>query len=282
MTKGDIIILKFQKLLIVVILLILGAGIGIALPRSQQDEHLGYQNTPLLPGGKWHVHDGLRAQPKIIDPGFSSVDNTPGKAPSDATVLFDGKDLSHWQTNGGEAKWNIVKGDLVIKPGSGSINTKELIGDCQLHIEWMEPTTIRGSGQGRGNSGVIFFNKYEIQVLDSYTSKTYPDGQAGSIYGCYPPLVNAMRKQGEWQVYDILFTVPRFMGEKLVKPGYFTVIHNGVVLHNHAELLGETQHKQFPVYHPHEPKGSLYLQDHGNPIHFRNIWVRELKDYDVQ
>jgi hypothetical protein len=127
---------------------------------------------------------------------------------------------------------------------------------------------------------VIFFGRYEIQVLDSYDNKTYPDGQAAAIYGSWPPLVNAMRKPGEWNVYDIMFTVPHFDGDKLVKPGYFTVMHNGVVVHNHAELLGDTNHRQLPVYHPHPPRGSLVLQDHGNRVRYRNIWYRELKDYD--
>ena len=159
--------------------------------------------------------------------------------------------------------------------------TKDPIGDCHLHIEWSAPSPGRGSSQGRGNSGVLFFGRYEIQVLDSFDNKTYPDGQAASIYGTYPPLVNAMRKPGEWNVYDIIFTVPRFENDKLVKPGYFTVLHNGVVVHNHAELLGDSNHRALPTYRPHPPKGQLVLQDHGNPVRYRNIWYRELKDYDT-
>ena len=273
---------RTSKWILAGLILTAGAGLGAAIhARAQNNEHLGYQDTPLVPGMKWHVHDGLRPQPKVIEPGTASTNEAPGRPPSDATILFDGKDLSHWLNgNGAAAKWKIEGDNLVIAPGSGSIRTTDQIGDCQLHIEWMEPTTIRGSGQGRGNSGVIFFNKYEIQVLDSYNSKTYPDGQAGSIYGSYPPLVNATRKQGEWQVYDILFTVPRFENEKLTKPGYFTILHNGVVLHNHAELLGESIHRQAAKYSPHPEKGSLFLQDHGNPIRYRNIWFRELKNYD--
>ena len=264
------------------LLLTLGAGFGAALTaRAQQQEHFGYQDTPILPGGKWHVHDGTRPQPKVIDPGSFSSQETPGKPPSDAIVLFDGKDLSHWKAgNGGPATWTVQDGMMVIAPKAGSIATKDEIGDCQLHIEWSEPTTVTGRDQGRGNSGVLFFGRYEIQVLDSFESKTYPDGQASAIYGTYPPLVNATRKPGEWQVYDILFTVPRFEGDKLVKPGYFTVLHNGVVVHNHAELLGDSNHRALPSYHPHPPKGSLVLQDHGNPVRYRNIWYRELKDYD--
>ncbi|HLK57585.1 MAG TPA: DUF1080 domain-containing protein [Chthonomonadaceae bacterium] len=264
------------------LLLAVGVGFGIALTaRAQQQEHFGYQDTPMLPGGKWHVHDGTRPQPKIIDPGTASTQDTPGKPPSDAIVLFDGKDLSHWKAgNGGPAGWKVENGYMEVAPKSGSIISRDEFSDCQMHVEWCEPTTIRGRDQGRGNSGVIFFGKYEIQVLDSYESKTYPDGQAAAIYGSYPPLVNAMRKQGEWQVYDILFTAPRFDGDKLVKPGYFTVFHNGVAVHNHAELLGDSNHRALPSYTLHTSKGPLLLQDHGNPVRFRNIWYRELKDYD--
>ncbi len=264
-------------------LLLIGAGSGAVLKaRAQQaDEHLGYQDTPMLPGGKWHVHDGLRPQPKEIDPGTFSSQEMPGTPPSDAIVLFDGKDLSHWKNgNGGPAGWTVENGYMKIAPKSGSISTRDEIGDCQLHIEWSAPTPPRGRGQERGNSGVLFFGRYEIQVLDSYQAKTYPDGQASAIYGTYPPLVNATRKPGEWQVYDILFTVPRFDGAKLVKPGYFTVLHNGVVVHNHAELLGNSNHRALPNYVAHPLKGSLVLQDHGNPVRYRNIWYRELKDYD--
>lgn len=264
------------------LLLAFGAGGGAVLTAraQQQDEHLGYQDTPIIPGHKWHVHDGLRPQPKEIDPGAFSSNDMPGKPPSDANVLFDGKDISHWKsTGGGDAGWKVENGYMQVA-GKDSIATRDEIGDCQLHIEWSAPTPPKGAGQGRGNSGVLFFGRYEIQVLDSYQAKTYPDGQAASIYGSYPPLVNATRKPGAWQMYDIIFTVPRFEGEKLVKPGYFTVLHNGVVMHNHAELLGTSNHRALPNYQPHPPKGSLVLQNHGNPVRYRNVWYRELKDYD--
>lgn len=262
-------------------LLAAGVGIGVAFTAGAQDQKLGYSDTPLLPGGKWHVHDGDRPQPRIIDPGTASTQEQAGKPPSDAVILFDGKDLSRWQgANGSPAKWKVENGYMMITPGGGTISTKDEIGDCQLHIEWSAPVPPKGSGQGRGNSGVLFFGKYEIQVLDSFDNKTYPDGQAASIYGTYPPLVNAMRKPGEWQVYDIVFTVPRFENGKLVKPGYFTVFHNGVLVHNHAELLGDSSHRQLPKYSPHPPRGRLFLQDHGDPVRYRNIWYRELKSYD--
>jgi hypothetical protein len=274
-----------QKLVWVGALLAAGAGVGATFTARAQQQNLGYQDTPLLPGGKWHVHDGTRPQPKIIDPGTASTQEKAGKPPADAVVLFDGTDLSKWQTNGGPAKWKVENGYMEVAGRAGSIETKEPIGDCHFHIEWSAPVPPRGNGQGRGNSGVLFFAKeaspgYEVQVLDSYDNKTYPDGQAGAIYGSYPPLVNVTRKPGEWNTYDILFTAPRFENGKLSKPGYFTVLHNGVVLHNHAELLGSTFHREHPKYTPHPPKGILMLQDHGNPVRYRNIWYRELKDYD--
>lgn len=278
--------IQLRKALSVGALLALGAGIGVGITaRAQQKEqHLGYQDTPMLPGGKWHVHDGTRPQPTKIDPGSFSTQEAAGKPPSDATVLFDGTDLSKWEGPGGKpAGWKIENGYMEIDPKAGSIQTKEKIGDCQLHVEWAAPTppNLNAHGQERGNSGILFFSgKYEVQVLDSWENPTYPDGQAAALYGSFPPLVNASRKPGEWQMYDIIFEVPRFDGDKLVKPGAFTVLHNGVVVHNHAVLWGETQHKQFPVYHPHPPEGQLMLQDHGNKVRYRNIWFRKLKNYD--
>lgn len=263
--------------LIALLALIVGSGL-----LAQDKEHLGYTDTPMLPGGKWHVHDGDRPQPKVIDAGTASTPETPGRPPSDAVVLFDGKDASHWRAaNNGPAGWIVEEGALVAKPGAGYVHSVEEFGDCQLHVEWATPTKIVGSSQGRGNSGVFFYNGiYEIQVLDSYNNKTYPDGQAAALYGQYPPLVNASRKPGEWQTYDILWTAPRFEDGKLVSPAYATVIHNGVAVHNHAKVMGPMIHRTFPEYKPHAPKGAIALQDHGNPVRFRNIWVREIKDYD--
>src|SRR5437879_5191296 len=212
-------VFRARRLIVVAPAVLAGALIGIFAAKAQQN-NLGYQDTPMLPGGKWHVHDGTRPQPKVIDPGSFSTQETQGKAPSDAIVLFDGTDLSKWvaDKDGGPAKWKVENGYAII--GGGGIHTKDDIGDCQLHIEWSAPTPPKGSSQGRGNSGVIFFNRYEVQVLDSYDNQTYPDGQAASIYGSWPPLVNAMKKPGEWNVYDIVFIVPRFEDGKLTKPGY--------------------------------------------------------------
>ena len=272
--------LTSRNIIGMVLLLTIGGAGGALATRVVQDEHLGYQDTPMQANGKWHVHDGLRPQPNVIDPGTASTQRRPGRPPSDAIILFNGKNLSHWTDGGKTAAWKMEHGYMEVTPKMGSIATTDQIGDCQLHVEWTAPSPGKGSGQGRGNSGVLFFGKYEIQVLDSFESKTYPDGQAAALYGSYPPLVNATHKPGDWNVYDILFTVPHFDGEKLVKPGYFTVFHNGVCVHNHVELLGDSNHRALPVYHAHAPKGSLVLQNHGNPVRYRNIWYRELKDYD--
>jgi len=205
--------------------------------------------------------------PAVIAPGS---ENTP---PSDAIVLFDGKYLSQW--NGGE-NWVLENGYGVCK---GGITTKQAFGDCQLHVEWASPEKVEGKGQGRGNSGVYLMGKYELQILDSYENETYFDGQAGAIYKQSPPLVNVCRKPGEWQTYDIIFKAPRF-GEngKLLKPATMTAFHNGVLIQDHFELLGETAWHKPPAYEAHAPKLPLSLQYHGNPVRFRNIWIRELSD----
>ena len=266
------------------LVLLAGVVLGIlALPLSAADNPPGkvegYTNTPLLPGGKWHVHDPNRPQPQVITPGTFSTAEKPGQPPSDAIVLFDGKDLSQWRDAKGEpSKWIVEKGEMVIAPKAGDIYTKQEFGDIQLHLEWLEPVPPTGNGQGRGNSGVFLMGKYEVQVLDCYENQTYPDGQTAALYGMHPPLVNACRKPGEWQVYDIVFTVPRFDKEgKLLTPGFVTVIQNGVVVQNHADFLGLSGHKGLQGYKAHPPVGPIKLQDHHNPVRFRNIWVRPLQ-----
>jgi hypothetical protein len=205
-------------------------------------------------------------EPKVLAPG--KTDDAP---PADAIVLFDGKDLSQWE--GGD-RWRIEDGVATVR-GSG-IQTKRSFGDCQLHIEWASPERVSGSGQGRGNSGVYLMGRYEIQVLDSYKNHTYPDGSAGALYKQQPPLVNVSRQPGEWQSFDIIFKAPRFKDGKLDKPGYVTVLHNGVLIQNHTEIEGTTAWDRAPAYEPHPEKQPLHLQDHGNPVRFRNIWIREL------
>lgn len=244
------------------------------------EKSLGYTNTPFIPGTTWHVHDGARPQPRVITSGATFSDMA--AAPSDAVVLFDGKDFSKWKSgNGGEVKWKLENGYMETTPKSGVIRTKDEFSDFQLHLEFATPEKVVGDGQGRGNNGVNIFGQYEIQVLDSYNNKTYPDGQAAAIYGQTPPLVNASRPPGVWQTYDIVFEAPRWDAEKkLVKKGAFTVFHNGVVVHNRRELVGRTQHQALPTYGRPQEKGFIELYEHGNPVRFRNIWIRPLGEYD--
>jgi hypothetical protein len=252
------------------------------IPESAGDDKGGYTDTPQLPGQKWKVHDAARPRPRKIVPGLPLLNEAP---PSDATVLFDGKDLSQWMTaaRGGttrEPGWKVENGYMEIVPRSGRLSTKEKFGDCQLHVEWMIPNGVQGAGQGRGNSGVELMSRYEIQVLESNENLTYADGQAASIYGQWPPLVNASRPQGEWNVYDIFFEAPRFEGEKMVKPAYVTVVHNGVLVQNHQGILGSATHRRVAKYSPHGPEEPLSLQDHGQVVRYRNIWIRKLRPYD--
>ena len=260
-----------------------GAILGGTLLRgAAQEAKPGYKDTPLLPGGKWHVHDSDRPQPPVITPGTNSTPDTPGKAPSDAIVLFDGTDLSRWQTDDGKPSgWAVADGAMMVPPkntpNGGTIRTKDEFGDCQLHIEWMAPNPPRGESQARGNSGIFFFGRYEMQVLDNFENPTYPDGQAGSVYGEAPPQVNASRPPGQWQSYDIIFNAPRWKDDKLESPAYVTILHNGVVVQNHFELFGPTGHRSLNAYKPHAATGPITLQDHGDPVRFRNIWVRPLR-----
>lgn len=241
---------------------------------------LGYSDTPIQPWSKYHVHDGDRPQPKVVDPGTPSTLDAAGKPPSDAVVLFDGTDLSGWEGRDGDAAWKVENGYMEVVPGTGNIRTKAHFGDCHLHVEFASPAVVKGDGQGRGNSGVFLMGLYEVQVLDCFDNPTYPDGTTGAIYGQYPPLANACRKPGEWSVYDIIFEAPRFEGEKVVKPAKITVLLNGVVLHHALELHGATTHRELPTYRPHPEVGPLELQDHGDLVRFRNIWYRPLKGYD--
>jgi hypothetical protein len=246
---------------------------------SAQDHTLGYDNTPFIPGQKWRVHDVSRPHPPVVTPAKER-----GAPPSDAIVLFDGKDLSQWFTTvkGQQTTpaWKIENGYMEVVPKAGGITTREKFGNMQLHLEWASPNPPSGTSQSRGNSGVILMSRYEIQVLDSYQDLTYADGQAGSMYGQHPPLVNAMRKPGEWQTYDIFFEAPKFDGEKLIAPAYVTVIHNGVLLHHREAYLGTTPHAKNGVYKAHGAEEPLSLQNHGSPVRYRNIWVRRLKGYD--
>jgi len=228
---------------------------------------------------RWKIHDPDRPLPAVVQPPTASTQESSGRGPSDAVILFDGKDLAHWAHNDGSAaKWKVENGYFEVLPKSGLINTREAFGDCQLHVEFREPVPPKGESQGRGNSGVFLMGLYEIQVLDSYENKTYADGHAGAVYGQYPPLVNAARPPGQWQTYDIVWHGPRFAkDEKLLQPARVTVFHNGVLVQDNVELTGPTAHKARPPYKAHPAKLPLSLQDHGDPVRFRNIWIRELK-----
>jgi len=244
----------------------------------------GFEDTPYLPGQKWHVHDSRRPHPRVVTPGTESTQAQAGRAPSDAVVLFDGKDLSHWMNlhNGkaSEPKWKLGNGWMEIVGGTGDLVSKEKFGNAQYHIEWASPAPPHGTDQMRGNSGIILMSRYEIQVLDNYGSPTYADGYASAIYGQFPPLVNASREPGEWQSYDIVFEAPVFEGDKVVKPAYATVFYNGVLVHHHQPVIGRMTYRQVGTYAPHAAEEPLMLQDHDCPVRYRSIWVRRLAGYD--
>jgi hypothetical protein len=231
------------------------------------------------PDPEWYGHDRERPQPPVVNPGTPSSLEQPGQPPADAVVLFGGKDLSQWASmDGSPTRWIMKDGYMECVRGSGYIRTLQNFGDCQLHVEFCTPVPAEGEGQGRGNSGVFLgLDRYEIQVLDSYGNKTYADGSCGSIYGQYPPLVNVSRPPGQWQTYDIFYTAPRFDEQgKLLSPVRLTVCHNGVLIQNNVDLTGPTGWLGRAPYQPHPEKQPISLQDHGNPVRYRNIWAREL------
>lgn len=235
--------------------------------------------TQAQPDPNYKIHDFSRPQPMAINPGYPGDQDRTGKAPSDAIVLFDGTNLDNWSAmDGSPTKWVIKDGVMECVPGSGYIRTLQCFGDCQLHIEWSAPTKVQGEGQGRGNSGLFFGNaRYEIQVLDSYDNITYPDGHAGSIYAQYPPEVMPIRKPGEWNTYDVVYTAPRFETDGSVKsPAYITLFFNGILVQWQRELTGPTGWLSRSPYTAHDIKQPIAFQDHGNPVKFRNVWVREL------
>jgi hypothetical protein len=274
-----------KKAIVLCLVTLAVTSCGAVLYAAMQ-QGLGYSNTPIIPGTNWHVHDGERPQPRIVASGATFSHNAP--APADAVVLFDGKDLSKWQSSNGQAAaWRLDEAGFM-ETGRGSVRTRDRFADFQLHLEFATPSQVRGEGQGRGNSGIIFNGMYEIQVLDSYDNKTYPDGQCGAMYGQTPPLVNACKAPGEWQTYDIIFESPRWDADgELVKKANVTVIQNGLVLHHKREFIGCTdgiggvRHTALGAYRrQHPPEVFIELQNHGNPLRYRNIWVRPLGEYD--
>jgi Domain of Unknown Function (DUF1080) len=261
-----------HKLIVLLALVLTATAYGHQAP-------IGYDDTPMQPNGKWRVHDGTRPYPAIVTSAATGDASVP--APSDAIVVLGaGDDLSAWQMADGSAATWAMKGG-VLQTGKGMLRTKRQFTDVQLHVEFATPSEVKGDSQGRGNSGVFLLGHFEIQVLDSYRNITYPDGQAASMYGQYPPLVNAARAPGQWQSYDIIFTAPRFTRDgALEKPAIVTVLHNGVVVHHATAFWGPTRHRSVLPYRPEMATGPIALQDHGNPVRYRNVWVRELRDYD--
>lgn len=248
---------------------------------------LGYTDTPLVPGQRWHVHDPDRPYPPRVTPGESRND-----APSDAIVLFDGKDLSHWlpatQTmptgvtiRPGAPAWKLENGYVEIVPGTGDLASKEKFGDVQMHAEFALPVTPGPSRVDRGNSGIFLQGRYEVQIFDDWDNPIYADGRIGAIYGQWPPLVNAGRRPGEWQSYDIVFEAPRLDGDKVLKPAYITVFLNGVLVQNHTELLGPTVYRAAARYIAQPAEDAIVLQNHNSPVRYRNIWARKPGSYDV-
>jgi hypothetical protein len=227
--------------------------------------------------GDWPIHSMDRPQPAVVDPGPVQP---PAPPPSDAIVLFDGSDLSRWRAEeGGAAPWRVVEGAIEVAPHTGSLVSRDSFGDVQLHIEWRTPPQVEGEGQERGNSGVYLMGIYELQVLDSHENPTYPDGQAGAIFGQFPPLVNASRGPGEWQSYDVVFRAPRFDASgALLAPARLTALQNGVLIQDDVELTGPTAFQARPPYSAHAAGLPLTLQDHEFPVRYRNVWVRELGD----
>lgn len=244
---------------------------------THEEYPMGYTDTPMLPGGKWHVHDINRPQPARVRAPACGVQTTADRPPSDAEVLFDGRDLSKWRTaKAGDAAWSVRDGYMEVVPHSGDIYTREVFGPIQVHVEWRTPAPLKPGHIYQGNSGVFLHGVYELQVFESSVDLIYADGQAGAIYGQYPPLVNSSCAPGEWQTFDVAFTPARFQDGKLLAPAYITAFQNGVLIQNYTAIMGDTGHRIFPRYIDHSPQGPIRLQDHGDLVRFRNIWVRRL------
>ncbi|MBN2475136.1 MAG: DUF1080 domain-containing protein [Pirellulales bacterium] len=251
------------------------AAADLVARKTESGTVVGYKDTPPLPwtDGKYCVHDPDRPVPKYVEPMPADAELPTVPAPADAIVLFDGKDVSRFKSS----VWEVADDSLVA--GDGSLETAEAFGDFQLHLQWMVPKEPGPQFMNRGNSGVLLMGRYELQVFDSHPvhpEQIYPDGQAASVYGQTPPLVNACRLPGQWQSFDIVFRAPVFQDDKLVKRATVTVLHNGVLVHDHQEIMGPMAHRQVLPYEPHPPQQPLVLQGHGCPVRFRNIWLRPL------
>jgi len=270
-----------NRLSLVVLVVFLAAAIGFQ-PSAFAQKHVlvdakdgsgvfGYKDTPIQPWSGYHVHDPDRPAPLKVAPGEPGAERQPGRAPSDAVVLFGGKDLSAWQPS----SWKVEDGCLVAT--EGRLASKDEFGDCQLHVEWMVPTEPTESVMNRGNNGLMLLGEIEVQIFDSYTTKIYPDGQAAAIYAQTPPLVNACREPGQWQSYDVVFFAPRFdESGKVVQPARLTMFHNGLLVHHNQEIYGTTQHLELGSYDSLRPRGPIAFGAHHCPVRFRNIWIRSL------
>ncbi|MDR0328309.1 MAG: DUF1080 domain-containing protein [Planctomycetaceae bacterium] len=237
-------------------------------------EEPGYTDTPLIPGSTWRVHDQTRPQPKIVAPGIGDIGATP---PADAVVLFDGKNLNQWARTDGKPIEGGIKDGAFDIVATGQLRTKQEFGDFQLHIEWRTPELKEGFDRmNQGNSGVLVMGGFEVQIIESKKSYIYADGNAGAIYGQFPPLVNPAREPMEWQSFDIFFTAPKFDGQTLKSPPFITLLYNGVLVQLHQQILGTASHREVPGRYPAVEKGPLVLQDHHSPVEFRNIWIRPL------
>ncbi len=257
------------------IVALLAASAPLSLAAAQDKP--GFRDTPMLPGGQWHVHDSERPAPVVVTPAAQV-----GGAPSDAVVLFDGRNTDAWRAD--RKPWPVRGGVMTIPSraesgGENNLVTKDSFGDVQLHLEFRSPNPPTKTSQDRGNSGIWFMQRYEVQILDGYDNPTYADGTVGAVYGWKPPLVNAARRPGEWQSYDIVFERPRFAADgALVRPAYVTAFLNGVLVQNHQAMLGTTIWRKVATYHAHGDAAPIQLQDHDSPVSFRNIWVRRLTD----
>ncbi len=257
------------------------AALFIAAFPSLAADKPGYTDTAQITGQKWRVHDAERPQPRTVTPGKTFSHGA--AAPSDAVVLFDGTDLSKWTKGGKPAPWKVENGYMEVVGKSGSIQTKDKFGSYQLHVEFAEPTPPKGHSQERANSGIFMHGIYEVQILDCYENPTYADGTLGGIYGQWSPLANAAKPPGEWQSYDIIFEAPKVDGGKVLEPAHITVLVNGIVTQHRQTILGPTKHRDLARYEANTPTtGPIELQDHGDPVRFRNIWVRPIGEYDKQ
>ena len=258
----------------ILFLAITTAGFAGMVSQTLAETLLGYTDTPMLPSGKWHVHDPNRPKPPVVTPGAAFSLGAP--APSDAIVLFNGADFSHWEGDKGAPEWTIHEDYMEVKPGAGYIHTKEKFGDFQLHVEFNEPA----NADNPGNSGVFLQGIYEVQVYNSDDNRIYADGQCGALYGQSPPLVSACKKPGQWQTFDIVFEAARWSeSHELLRPAIVTVFQNGVLIHYKQPLLGATGHRILAAYSQELPAAApLALQEHGDPVRFRNIWIRNIKE----